>query len=152
MPRTKQRRFAKPILLVGSKDCRSRLLDGSIESMSAGNAGGCPLALHRSCRTLAEDLMDLAIQNANAPGICRMYSNKEPGQGVCGRLCLKSNGWHIRNALHSSAKSQHKEASHVAIPIGRALKEIIDNSRDNVASPYVVHRLLEKKQSYEQGS
>ncbi|EKE79069.1 tyrosine-type recombinase/integrase [Idiomarina xiamenensis] len=34
-----------------------------------------------------------------------------------------------------------KEASRVAIPITPALKSIIDDSRDNLLSPYVVHRL-----------
>lgn len=44
-------------------------------------------------------------------------------------------------------KVQDKEASHIAIPIGTKLKEIIDNSRDSIASPYVVHRLPVKKPS-----
>jgi integrase len=38
-------------------------------------------------------------------------------------------------------KVQRKEASHVAIPIDAELKRIIDDSRDSVASPYVVHRI-----------
>lgn len=42
-------------------------------------------------------------------------------------------------------KTEQKEASHVAIPIGDALESIIDSSRDNVASPYVVHRLPKKR-------
>jgi hypothetical protein len=41
-------------------------------------------------------------------------------------------------------KVQKKEASHVAIPIGGELKRIIDDSRDSVASPYVVHRIPEE--------
>lgn len=44
----------------------------------------------------------------------------------------------------SIGKSTKKEASHVAIPIGEELKRIIDNSRDNVASPFVVHRIPER--------
>lgn len=36
------------------------------------------------------------------------------------------------------------KASHIAIPIGSELKRIIDDSRDRIASPYVVHRLPEK--------
>lgn len=39
---------------------------------------------------------------------------------------------------------QKKEASHIAIPIGDELKRIIDDSRDRIASPYVVHRLPER--------
>lgn len=45
----------------------------------------------------------------------------------------------------STGKKCKKEASHVAIPIGEELKRIIDDSRDNVASPFVVHRLPERQ-------
>lgn len=40
---------------------------------------------------------------------------------------------------------QKKEASHVAIPIGEELKRIIDDSRDSVASPFIVHRIPERQ-------
>ncbi len=40
---------------------------------------------------------------------------------------------------------QEKEASHVAIPIGEKLKQIVDSSRDSVASPYIVHRLPKRR-------
>lgn len=42
-------------------------------------------------------------------------------------------------------KVQKKKASHVAIPIGGELKRIIDESRDNVASPFVVHRTSDRQ-------
>ncbi len=54
-------------------------------------------------------------------------------------------GWHIRNALHSSAKSAAQRGLTRCHSDRQGPKDIIDNSRDNVASPYVVHRLLEKR-------
>lgn len=50
--------------------------------------------------------------------------------------------WH---AVHPPPESTEKEASHVAIPIGEELKRIIDESRDNVASPFVVHRIPDRQ-------
>lgn len=42
-------------------------------------------------------------------------------------------------------KVKKKEASHVAIPIGEELKRIIDDSHDNVASPFIVHRIPDRQ-------
>ncbi len=44
-------------------------------------------------------------------------------------------------------KVAEKEAAHVAIPIGEALKRIIDRSLDNLVSDYVVHRLPDKNRN-----
>lgn len=52
---------------------------------------------------------------------------------------------YLWDSLHPQAESAKKEASHVAIPIGEELKRIIDDSRDNVASPFVVHRIPERQ-------
>lgn len=38
-------------------------------------------------------------------------------------------------------KVEQEETSLVAIPIGEELKAIIDDSRDDIISPYIVHRL-----------
>lgn len=53
--------------------------------------------------------------------------------------------WYLWNTIHPTPKGTKKEASHVAIPIGDELKRIIDDSRDNVANPYVVHRIPERR-------
>ncbi|MGT3292757.1 phage integrase Arm DNA-binding domain-containing protein [Yersinia enterocolitica] len=88
--------------------------------------------------------MDLAIQTAQARlEVSRIrYNISQPKEGVCGCKMYDEpvNGIHGMLYIHRQ-KVQHKEASHVAIPIGNVLKAIIDESRDNIASPYVVHRL-----------
>ncbi|MCE9904494.1 tyrosine-type recombinase/integrase [Hafnia paralvei] len=92
--------------------------------------------------------MDLALQTAQARlEVSRIkYSIKEPKEGLCGCVWLpcEQNGVFGTLYIHRQ-KVKHKEASHVAIPIGHQLKEIIESSRDNIASPYVVHRLPDKR-------
>jgi integrase len=92
--------------------------------------------------------MDLAIQTAQARlEVSRIrYNISHPKEGVCGCKMYDEpiNGIYGMLYIHRQ-KVQHKEASHVAIPIGSVLKSIIDNSRDNIASPYVVHRLPLKR-------
>lgn len=92
--------------------------------------------------------MDLALQTAQARlEVSRIkYSIKEPKEGLCGCVWLpcEQNGVFGTLYIHRQ-KVKHKEASHVAIPIGQQLKEIIESSRDNIASPYVVHRLPNKR-------
>ncbi|ATA23496.1 recombinase [Brenneria goodwinii] len=91
--------------------------------------------------------MDLSLQTTQARlEVSRIrYSIKSPREGICG--CVWSdepeNGTYGTLYIHRQ-KVHKKEASHIAIPIGNELKRIIDDSRDNVASPYVVHRLPEK--------
>ncbi|MEI7261290.1 phage integrase Arm DNA-binding domain-containing protein [Pectobacterium carotovorum] len=91
--------------------------------------------------------MDLALQTTQARlEVSRIkYSIKEPKEGVCGCLWhqVPENGIHGVLYVHRQ-KVHKKEASHIAIPIGDELKRIIDDSRDRIASPYVVHRLPEK--------
>lgn len=88
--------------------------------------------------------IDLALQTTHARlEVSRIrYSIKEPKSGVCGCVWFDApdNGIYGVMYIHRQ-KVQHKEASHVAIPIGPELKRIIDDSRDNIASPYIVHRL-----------
>lgn len=88
--------------------------------------------------------MDLALQTTQARlEVSRIkYSIKAPKNNICGCVWYEEekNGIFGMIYIHRQ-KVQHKEAAHVAIPIGKKLKEIIDNSRDNIASPYIVHRL-----------
>ncbi|WP_058912826.1 tyrosine-type recombinase/integrase [Entomohabitans teleogrylli] len=93
--------------------------------------------------------MDLSIQTTHARlEVTRIrYSIKQPKNGVCGCVWFDAPDAHgIHGVLYiHRQKTQHKEAAHVAIPIGDKLKEIIDSSRDSVASPYVIHRLPVKR-------
>lgn len=88
--------------------------------------------------------MDLALQCAQARlEVSRIrYDIKQPKNGICGCVWLE----HPKNGIYGTLyihrqKVAEKEAAHVAIPIGLELKRIIDDSRDNVVSPFVVHRL-----------
>jgi len=109
------------------------------------------LAEFRMIRESAEPwlrtAMDLALQTTQARlEVTRIkYSIKAPREGVCGCVWyeIPENGIYGVLYIHRQ-KVQHKESSHIAIPIGDELKKIIDGSRDSVASPYVVHRLPEK--------
>lgn len=91
--------------------------------------------------------MDLALQTTQARlEVSRIrYSIKQPKEGVCGCVWYQTAESGIHGVLYiHRQKVQKKEASHIAIPIGDELKRIIDDSRDRIASPYVVHRLPEK--------
>lgn len=94
--------------------------------------------------------MDLALQTTQARlEVSRIrYNIKSPQEGICGCIWYKEPQNNIYGMLYiHRQKVQDKEASHIAIPIGVKLKEIIDNSRDSIASPYVVHRLPIKRPS-----
>lgn len=105
------------------------------------------MAIRRAAAPWLRTAMDLALQTTHARlEVSRIrYSIREPKNGVCGCVWLDQplNGIHGTLYIHRQ-KVQKKEASHVAIPIGDELKRIIDGSRDNVASPYVVHRIPER--------
>jgi len=104
--------------------------------------------IHNAAPLWLKTAMDLALQTSHARlEVSRIkYSIKKPAQGVCGCVWLDSPENDLYETLYiHRQKVQHKEASHVAIPIGPALKAIIESSRDNVASPYVVHRLPLKR-------
>ncbi|UDN37407.1 tyrosine-type recombinase/integrase [Proteus sp. NMG38-2] len=102
------------------------------------------LKIRASAEPWLKTAMDLALQTTQARlEVSRIkYNIKAPKEGICGCVWYEEpkNGIYGMIYIHRQ-KVQYKEASHVAIPIGKALKEIIDNSRDNVASPYIVHRL-----------
>lgn len=105
-------------------------------------------AIRRAAEPWLRTAMDLALQTTHARlEVSRIkYSIREPKNGVCGCVWFEQpeNGIYGTLYIHRQ-KVQKKEASHVAIPIGDELKRIIDNSRDNVASPYVVHRIPERQ-------
>ncbi|EGX6617208.1 recombinase [Salmonella enterica] len=105
-------------------------------------------AIHRAADPWLRTAMDLALQTTHARlEVSRIrYSISEPKDGICGCVWLAQpeNGIYGTLYIHRQ-KVQKKEASHVAIPIGEELKRIIDNSRDNVASPFIVHRIPERQ-------
>lgn len=105
-------------------------------------------AIRRAAEPWLRTAMDLALQTTHARlEVSRIrYSIREPKDGICGCVWLEypENGIYGTLFIHRQ-KVQKKEASHVAIPIGEELKRIIDDSRDNVASPYVVHRIPERQ-------
>ncbi|MBE3329465.1 recombinase [Enterobacter cloacae complex sp. P27C] len=106
------------------------------------------MAIRRAAATWLRTAMDLALQTTHARlEVSRIrYSIREPKNGVCGCVWFEQpeNGIYGTLYIHRQ-KVQKKEASHVAIPIGNELKRIIDSSRDNVASPFIVHRIPERQ-------
>lgn len=53
--------------------------------------------------------------------------------------------WHLWHAIHPPPKSTEERGFACRVPIGEELKRIIDDSRDNVASPFIVHRIPERQ-------
>lgn len=106
------------------------------------------IAIRRAAEPWLRTAMDLALQTTHARlEVSRIrYSIHEPKNGMCGCIWLEQPESGIYGTLYiHRQKVQKKEASHVAIPIGEELKRIIDNSRDNVASPFVVHRIPDRQ-------
>ncbi|MHC7757445.1 phage integrase Arm DNA-binding domain-containing protein [Klebsiella pneumoniae] len=105
-------------------------------------------AIRRAAEPWLRTAMDLALQTTHARlEVSRIrYSISEPKDGICGCVWLAQpeNGIYGTLYIHRQ-KVQKKEASHVAIPIGEELKRIIDDSRDSVASPFIVHRIPERQ-------
>jgi len=105
------------------------------------------MAIRRAAAPWLRTAMDLALQTTHARlEVSRIrYSIKEPKNGICGCVWLEQpeNGIYGTLYIHRQ-KVQKKKASHVAIPIGAELKRIIDDSRDSVVSPYVVHRIPQR--------
>lgn len=104
--------------------------------------------IHAAAPVWLQTAMDLALQTTHARlEVSRIkYNIKRPDEGKCGCVWFDEpkNGIYGILYIHRQ-KVEKKEASHVAIPIGDELKRIIDKSRDNVASPFVVHRLPERQ-------
>lgn len=91
--------------------------------------------------------MELSLQTSQARlEVSRIkYSIKSPNYGESGCVWFDEPQNGIYGNLYiNRQKTKEKEAAHISIPIGEELKRIIDNSRDHVLSPYVVHRMPEK--------
>jgi len=95
--------------------------------------------------------MDLTMQTTHAvlevskieyklkkaePGRCGCIWYKQPKKDQFGTV-------YGELAIHRQ-KTHKSEASHVIIPINDAIKAIIENSRDRILSPYVVHKIPKK--------
>ncbi len=108
--------------------------------------------IHAAAPLWLQTAMDLSLQTTHARlEISRIqYNIKEPNKKVCGCYWFDkpefaaSNGMIYGNLYIHRQKVADKEAAHVAIPIGEKLKQIIDRSRDNTVSNFIVHRLPEK--------
>tara|TARA_B100000700_G_scaffold161345_1_gene178683 strand:+ start:39571 stop:40737 length:1167 start_codon:yes stop_codon:yes gene_type:complete len=92
--------------------------------------------------------MDLTMQTTHAVlEISRIeYKLRKPESGRCGCIWYdtpkQDDTGLIYGELAIHRQKTHKsEASHVIIPINETIKKIVDDSRDNIASPFVVHRL-----------
>ncbi|MFT2790579.1 tyrosine-type recombinase/integrase [Serratia sp. T13T92] len=106
------------------------------------------MAIRAAAAPWLRTAMDLALQTTHARlEVSRIrYTIREPKNGICGCLWLEQPEDGIYGTLYiHRQKVQKKEASHVAIPIGAELKRIIDESRDSVASPYIVHRIPDRR-------
>lgn len=112
-------------------------------------------AIHAQAPLWLQTAMDLSLQSTHARlEICRIqYSIKLADLRrplTCGCIWLAEPqqtpaGLRFGTLYIHRQKIQKKEAAHVAIPIGAALKAIIDRSRDAVISRYVVHRMPDRK-------
>jgi enterobacteria phage integrase len=91
--------------------------------------------------------MELSLQTSQARlEVSKIkYSIKAPSYGENGCVWFDQpiNGIY-GNLYINRQKTKDKEAAHISIPIGDELKRIIDDSRDHILSPYVVHRMPEK--------
>lgn len=92
--------------------------------------------------------MALSLQTTHARlEVTRIeYKLKCPQENRCGCVWFETpkniQGARLYGTLYIHRQKVEKyEASHVAIPIGDALKQIIDDSRDITLSDFVVHRL-----------
>lgn len=105
------------------------------------------IKIRAAAETWLRTAMDLALQTTQARlEVSRIkYNIKAPKENSCGCVWFPEEKSGIYGMLYiHRQKVKHKEAAHVAIPIGKVLKEIIDSSRDNVASPYIVHRVPDR--------
>ncbi|MCG9745968.1 recombinase [Shewanella sp. Isolate8] len=104
-------------------------------------------AIHAAAPPWLQIAMELALQSAQGRlETSRIkYRINKPKEGQCGCQWWPEpiDGIYGTLFIHRQ-KVEDKEASHVAIPIGQVLKEIIERSRDGVVCPYVVHRVPDR--------
>jgi hypothetical protein len=110
------------------------------------------MAIHAVAPLWLQTAMDLSLQTTHARlEISRIrYNLKQPNSKSCGcfwyKLPQETSSGKVFGILYiHRQKVAEKEAAHVAIPIGEEIKRIIDRSRDKVVSPFIVHRLPEKR-------
>lgn len=107
--------------------------------------------IHAAAPLWLQTAMDLSLQTTHARlEISRIrYSIKDSSNKICGCLWFKEPEFSPQGKIYGTLyihrqKVAKKEAANVAIPIGESLKAIIERSRDNLISNYVVHRLPDK--------
>lgn len=95
--------------------------------------------------------MNLTMQTTHAVlEVSRIeYKLKKAEPGRCGCIWYKTPKHDETGMIHGELaihrqKTHKTEASHVIIPINDTIKKIIDDSRDCIASPYVVHKMPRK--------
>lgn len=103
--------------------------------------------IHAAAPLFLKTAMDLSLQTTHAVlEISRIqYKLNKAKKGECGCVWLKNPSTEKSGKIYGTLyihrqKVSRKESSFVAIPIGETLKSIIDKSRDNIFSPYVVHK------------
>lgn len=108
-------------------------------------------AIHEAAPLWLQTAMDLSLQTTHARlEISRIkYKIKKPNSKACGCVWFQVPEETPQGKVYGilyihRQKTEKKEAAHVAIPIGDEIKNIIDRSRDNLLSDYVVHRLPAK--------
>ncbi len=107
--------------------------------------------IHEAAPLWLQTAMDLSLQTTHARlEISRIrYNIKTTTSKTCGCYWFKTPEITPFGKVYGTLyihrqKVEKKEAANVAIPIGETLKGIIDRSRDNLVSNFVVHRLPKK--------
>ena len=111
-------------------------------------------AIHAVAPLWLQTAMDLSLQTTHARlEIIRIeYKLSKPSdtRNGCHWFDTPSNG--IYGTLHiNRQKVIGNEEAHVAIPIGEELKRIIDQSKDNILCPFVVHRVADSRRKHQSG-
>ncbi len=111
--------------------------------------------IHAACPLWLQTAMDLSMQTTHARlEISRIrYRIVKPSKDTNGCLWFKDprideeTGLTIFGEIYiNRQKTEKNEEAHVVIPIGEALKAVIDNSKkDRVLCPFVVHREPDRK-------
>jgi hypothetical protein len=105
-------------------------------------------AIHELSPLWLQTAMDLSLQTTHARlEVLRIeyrLKTMSTTRNGCVWLDTPQNG--LYGTLYiNRQKVLGNEEAHVAIPIGSELKRIIDNSKDKVLCPFVVHRIADKR-------
>lgn len=104
--------------------------------------------IHAAAPLWLQTAMDLSLQTTHARlEVSRIkYNLRRSSRTTNGCVWFKEpiveNGHTLYGQLYiNREKTKHNDEAHVIIPIGQALKDIIDRSKkDRIVCPYVVHR------------